>query len=460
MTRILAIDDDPDFLYSVKNLLVYKKFDVETLTSPENVKQKLLTTEYHCILMDVVMPQVDGLELLHEVLTVRPNIPVIMISGQSTISIAVEALKEGAFDFLEKPLDADRLLITLRNALEKRSWLQEKENLLAQLDEAFPIVGVSPQLQHILESVQTIARSPAKVLILGESGTGKELIARALHRYSPRHAKPFVRVNCAAIPGELLESELFGYRRGSFTGASQDHKGKFLAADGGTLFLDEIGDLELRLQGKLLTVLQEGEVEIIGGNRPRRVDVRVIAATNRDLWKMVEENQFREDLYHRLNVVQLYIPPLRERKSDIPVLARYFLIRFAKMYNKKLVDFTTEALFLLRDYDWPGNIRELKNTVEKIVVFAQNETVRPADVYQALNNEWEAAGEKEPENLLPLRDAMENFEKKHIKKVLEVSNWKIGEASNFLGINRATLFKKMRKLKIVKVGKGITHNVT
>ena len=454
MPKILAIDDDPDFLYSVKNLLEYKKFKIKTVTSPENVKQELRATDYDCILMDVVMPKMDGLKLLKEVLIFRPNIPVIMISGQSTISTAVEALKEGAFDFLEKPLDAERLMVTVRNALEKRSWLQEKENLLAQLDEAFPIVGVSPQLQQILKRVKMIARSPVKVLILGESGTGKELIARALHRYGPRHAKPFVRVNCAAIPGELLESELFGYRRGSFTGASQDHRGKFFAADGGTLFLDEIGDLELRLQGKLLTVLQDGEVELIGENRPRRVDVRIIAATNRDLGKMVEERQFREDLYHRLNVVQLYIPPLRERKSDIPVLARYFLAQFAKTYNRKLVDFTTEALFLLQDYDWPGNVRELKNIIEKIVIFTDGETVGPADVYRAFDNRWNASGEDKPDHLLPLKDAVEDFEKKHIKKVLEVSNWKIGEASTFLGINRATLFKKMKKLNIVKKAKG------
>jgi len=448
MPRILAIDDDENFLQSVKNLLEYKNFFIETISSPFQAEKALQQQNYDCILLDVKMPGLDGITLLKKILQWKPFIPVIMISGQSTISTAVEALKEGAFDFIEKPLDAERLLVTIRNALEKRTWLAEKINLLSQLDEAYQIVGKSPQIQDILNKIKIFAPSQAKVLILGESGTGKELIARALHINSSRNGKPFVKVNCAAIPSELLESELFGYRKGAFTGASHDHQGKFLAADGGTLFLDEIGDMELRLQAKLLTALQDGEIEIIGENKPRKVDVRVIAASNKNLEEMITKGTFRSDLYHRLNVAIIRVPPLRERKKDIPVLAQHFLHQFAKTYNKKLIDFTPQALMILEKYDFPGNVRELKNIIEKIAILTNNSIVQADDVYQAL----EHALPRQSEPIVPksLKSAVEEYEREYILKVLKAFNWRILETAKFLGINRSSLFKKMRKLGIRK----------
>ncbi len=448
MPRILAIDDDENFLQSVKNLLEYKNFEVETTSSPFQAEKSFQQQNFDCILLDVKMPGMDGITLLKKILYTNPSTPVVMISGQSTISTAVEALKEGAFDFIEKPLDAERLLITLRNALEKRSWLAEKSNLLSQLDETYRIVGKSPQIQEILNRIKIFAPSQAKVLILGESGTGKELIARALHINSKRSGKPFIKVNCAAIPSELLESELFGYRKGAFTGASSDHQGKFLAADGGTLFLDEIGDMELRLQAKLLTALQDGEIEIIGQNKPRRVDVRVIAASNKNLEEMIEQGTFRSDLYHRLNVAIIRVPPLRERKEDIPVLAHHFLQQFAKIYNKKLIDFSPQALMILEKYDFPGNVRELKNIVEKIAIFTTNSIIQADDVYQALEN----ALPQQSEPIVPksLKRAMVEYERDYILKVLKAFDWRILETAKFLGINRSSLFKKMRKLGIQK----------
>ncbi|MHA1267971.1 MAG: sigma-54-dependent transcriptional regulator [Candidatus Helarchaeota archaeon] len=448
MLKILAIDDDPSFLLSLSNFLEYKNYYVQTAPNPFKAEEYFRNEDFDCVLLDVKMPGMDGIDLLKKFQQIRPTIPIIMISGQSTISTAVEAIKLGAYDFIEKPLDIDRLLITLKNALEKKIWQSEKLSLLSQIDDAYPFIAVSKKMRDLIEKIKRIAPTDTKVLILGESGTGKELIARALHYHSKRNTKPFIKINCAAIPTELLESELFGHKKGSFTGATSDYKGKFLAADTGTLFLDEIGDMEEKLQAKLLRVLQDGEVEIIGETKPRKVDVRIIAATNKDLTKLVNERKFREDLYHRLNVVQIRIPPLREHVEDIPVLARYFLKEFAQTYNKKLVDFTPQAMHLLINYSWPGNVRELRNVVEKISVLTKNTRITAAEVSEAL----------EPENNLStvkaysgtLQEAREKFEKEYIKRFLNITGWKIQETAEALGINRSALFKKMRKLGIKK----------
>ncbi|RMG61567.1 MAG: sigma-54-dependent Fis family transcriptional regulator, partial [Calditrichaeota bacterium] len=303
----MAVDDDPAFLKALKNFFQQLEIDLEPVTHPEEALLRLQEQDYDCVLLDVRIPGVEGLSLLKAILRQAPRVPVIMVSGQSNIQTAVEALREGAYDFVEKPLDPERFRLAVNHALEKGRWERERLALIRRLGETYPIVGESEPLKRVLQQIERVAPTPAKVLITGETGTGKELVARAIHFYSPRASAPFVKVNCAAIPAELLESELFGYRKGAFTGATRDYKGKFLAADGGTLFLDEIGELPLALQAKLLQALQDGTIDVVGENLPRHVDVRIVAATNRELEAMVQEGRFRADLYHRLRVVEIHI---------------------------------------------------------------------------------------------------------------------------------------------------------
>ena len=448
MFKVLAIDNDENFLESVSNLLEYKQFDVDTQSNPFKAVETFKSSLYDCVLLDVKMPGIDGLELLNKFAKVNPLIPIILISGESTIPIAVNAIKNGAFDFIEKPLDAERLLITIRNALEKRNWTSEKKELLTEIDKKNQIIGECPDILKLLNQIETLAKTDAKVLILGESGTGKELVARALHYKGNRSGKPFIKINCAAIPGELLESELFGYKKGSFTGAYQDYEGKFVRADGGTLFLDEIGDMDLRLQAKLLRVLQDGEVETLGNSKVKKVNVRIISASNKDIKKLIDEGNFRADLYHRINVVKIVVPPLEQRKDDISLLARYFLHQYAEVYNKRLIDFDAQALSLLYDYKWPGNVRELKNIIEKIAIFTENTIIHANDIYNAMDIALPVSSKKLPYSTL--QDAREHFERDYIIKNLKIHDWKIIETSKTLGIDRSALFKKMRKLGIEK----------
>lgn len=334
LKRILSIDDDENFLKSIKKFLEMKGFYVVTISNSRQALEVLQNNYFDCILLDVKMPGVNGVDILKISLQKNPNVPVIMISGQSSISIAVESIKNGAYDFIEKPADPDRLFVTINNAITKKNLMDEKENIYKELMEAYKIVGHSEAIKQVIEKINIVANTKAKVLILGESGTGKELVARALHHNSERKGKPYIKINCAAIPSELLESELFGFQKGSFTGAFVSREGKFVAADGGTLFLDEISDLDLYLQAKLLRVLEHDEVDVIGENVPKKIDVRIITATNQDLKKKVIEGSFREDLFHRLNVIKIWIPPLRDRKDDILPLAYHFLTEFSDIYNK------------------------------------------------------------------------------------------------------------------------------
>ncbi len=450
MPKILAIDDDENFLFSLANLLRYKNYEIEILSNPLQALNTFEQNTFDCVLIDVKMPGIDGISLLKQMMERKPQVPIVLISGQSTISTAVEAMKIGAYDFIEKPLDPERLLITLRNALERSAWYNEKENLLTQLGQTFEMVGESPAMRKLFQQIQQIAPLNTKVLILGETGTGKELVARALHLHSPRNGKPFVKINCAAIPGELLESELFGYTRGAFSGATKNHKGKFLIADGGTLFLDEIADMDLRLQAKLLRVLQEGEVEVIGEAFPRKVDVRVIAASNKNLLELVNQGKFREDFYHRLNVVQIVIPPLRERKEDIAILARHFLKKYSQKHNKVILDISPPALQILEQHPWKGNVRELENIIEKTVIFSNAPRLDVPDVQTALGIENKEPSVSQPDSEETLREAKTKFERDYIISRLNKFNWQIQKTANALGINRSALFKKMRKLKIQK----------
>lgn len=447
INKILAVDDDSIFLDSLKKVLELSEYSVDVISNPNQVLQLLENKIYATVLLDVNMPGKNGIAVFEEILHKYPHIPVVMISGQSNISIAVDAIKKGAFDFIEKPLDPERLLITVKNALTKKELFDEKENLEQVLDDSAKIVYKSKEIRDVLNLVNTIAKTSAKVLIIGETGTGKELIAKQIHLRSDRKTKPYIKLNCAAIPGELLESELFGHKKGSFTGAIQDRQGKFVAADGGTLFLDEIGDMSFELQSKLLRAIEENEVEVIGENTPRKVDVRIISATNKHLEELINQNKFRADLYHRLNVIKIDLPALRERKDDILPLTYHFLSAFNDTYNKKILSLNRQVEGILISQEWKGNIRELRNAIEKLVIYAKNDVITINDVLENLKPELKKDF-SESEEADSLKIAKQNFERNYIIKILDKHNWKISETAAELGIDRTNLFKKMQTLNI------------
>lgn len=448
MYKILLVDDDAVHLQSMERMLSNRGMEVVSVNSAARALMMAKEQGFHCIISDVVMPELGGIDLLTELDKIHCFTPIIMLSGQSSISHAVEALKKGAFDFLEKPVEVDRLLITIKNAAEKQKLGTEKAELLSQLDSVSTMIGESASFMYLLNQIYACAATDVKVLIMGESGVGKELVARALHYRSKRNGNPFVKINCAAIPGDLLESELFGHKKGAYTGADRDYDGKIFKADGGTLFLDEIGDLDLKLQAKLLRVLQDFELDALGSNKTVKVDVRVVCASNKNLEQMVSEGSFRRDLMHRINTVRVNVPSLRERKDDIPLLARYFLRQFAESYNKRLIDFSPQVINILTEHNWPGNVRELKNVIENIAVFTQNSIITPKDILSILgidDNQETGSGE-----ITSINEARDNFERDFILSHLEKNGWKMSNTAQKLGIDRSALFKKMRKLGIKK----------
>ncbi len=448
MHRILIIDDDTYFLESLKNLLVYKKYAVKTCANPVAVLDILKKTDFELILLDVKMPGMDGLEVLEQIRVHDPQIPVIMVSGQSSISNAVQAIKQGAFDFVEKPVDSERLLLTVSHALDRYALREERQKLIRQLRSNYQMVGESPSLHAIFRQIEQVAQTNAKVLVTGETGTGKELVARAIHFTSARASGPFIKINCAAIPAELMESELFGHTKGAYTGATKEYGGKFRAADGGTLFLDEIGDMDLMLQAKLLHVLQDNAFMMLGSNDTVNVDVRIIAATNQNLKQLIRDGKFREDLYHRINVFPIHIPPLRERKEDIPLLVHHFLEEFAQTYNRKIREIPENVIRRLIRHTWPGNVRELKHLIEKLIITKQDEQVSLNDIL------WLLEGEEKPVKKIPanvsLKQAIRQHERSLIIEALEEHNWERQKTAEALHIDRSALFKKMRKLEIRK----------
>lgn len=450
--KILAIDDDSGLLASIKKTLELTNYVVTTLNDPSKYESIENVDQFQAILLDIKMPRIDGLELLTIIHSKHPHIPIIMISGESDIQTAVQSLKDGAYDFIEKPIDPDKLLVTIKNAVSIKSLYDENIRMKDEISKQYSIVYESIWMEDIMHKVEHMAPTRAKVLIYGESGTGKELIARALHEKSDRRDKPYVKINCASIPSELLESEFFGHKKGSFTGAANDHEGKFIQADGGTLFLDEIGDMDLRLQSKLLRAVEESEVELIGDNKPRKVDVRVICATNKNLPDLVKQGKFREDLFHRLNVVKINIPPLRDRKDDIPKLVEFYIKKFNEDYNKKIEGINARAVGLLKSYDWPGNVRELKNLIEKVVIYNVSNTITFEDIINSLDEGILRHLEKNTElkNFNSLKEARQEFEKRYILKTLNEYEWKIQETANALGIDRTNLFKKMKSYEIEK----------
>jgi DNA-binding NtrC family response regulator len=438
MPSLLLIDDEANIRSSLQAALGREGYQADCAASLTEARTRLREA-YDFVLLDVSFPEGSGLDLLAEIMNAAPETVVIMMSGHATIDTAVKATRLGAFDFLEKPISLERLLVLLRNA--SKTLALEAETRRLRPPWANPIVGGSKAVRHLLREIERAGPAPARVLIQGEHGTGKELVARALHAASPRREMPFVAVNCAAIPDELIESELFGHERGAFTGATQARRGRFEEAHGGTLFLDEVGDLSARAQTKLLRVLQEGELSRLGGNRTIRVDVRVIAATNRDLPKAVQAERFREDLYFRIAVIPITVPALRERIEDVPLLVEHFAAQVAREIGQRPKRFAPGALEALARHPFPGNIRELRNLVERLVIMSPGTNVSAEDAIAVLPG---AAGA--PAGPARMSDAVEDFERRQIEEALAAEGGSMTRAAARLGLERSHLYKKMRKL--------------
>jgi DNA-binding NtrC family response regulator len=368
MSRILVIDDERSIRNTLKDILEFEKYQIELAEDGFKALELLKNNDYDVVLCDIKMPGMDGIEVLQKVEELKPDMPVVMISGHGNIDTAVESIKKGAFDFIEKPLDLNRLLITLRNALDKSSLITETKVLRKKVSKRFDIVGNSAAIQKVKDMVDRVASTDARVLITGSNGTGKELVARRLHEKSNRSEGPFIEVNCAAIPSELIESELFGHEKGAFTSAVKQRKGKFEQASGGTIFLDEIGDMSLSAQAKVLRALQESVITRVGGDSQIKVDVRVVAATNKNLTREIEANNFREDLYHRLSVILIHVPDLNDRVEDIPVLCNYFIDQICTEYGIPKKDIEPAAIEELQKMRWTGNIREFRNVTERLII--------------------------------------------------------------------------------------------
>ncbi len=372
MAKILVIDDEKPIRDTLKEILEYEDHKVETATDGYEGLEKANGTHYDIVLCDIKMPNMDGIEVLEKLMEKNPDVPVIMISGHGSIETAVEALKKGAYDFIEKPLELNRLLVTIRNALERKDLVVETKKLKRKVSKTYEMVGESVAITKIKEMIDRVAPTDARVLITGNNGTGKELVARWLHEKSQRAGHPFIEVNCAAIPSELIESELFGHEKGAFTSAHKQRKGKFELANGGTIFLDEIGDMSLSAQAKVLRALQENRITRVGSDKSVKVDVRIIAATNKDLKKEIEKNNFREDLYHRLSVILIHVPSLNERIEDVPLLAEHFMNLITDDYGMPKKEITDDAIKELQKIKWTGNIREFRNVLERLIILCED----------------------------------------------------------------------------------------
>jgi len=457
--RILIIDDEKNIRAQLGGLLADEGYAAFPAEDAEKGLALLKEERPDLVLLDVMLPGMDGIGALERIRRDEPDLPVIMMSGQATVETAVKATKLGAFDYLEKPLDPERLLVTVRNALEART-LRTRNRELSRASAGGELVGSGALMDKLRAQVARAAASGARVLITGENGTGKELVARALHEGSPRAGGPFVKVNCAAIPKDLIESELFGHEKGAFTGATARKIGKVESADGGSLLLDEVGDMAHEAQAKLLRVLEENEVERVGGTRPIPVDVRVIAATNQDLARAIAEGRFREDLFYRLNVVPIAVPPLRERREDIPELAEHFRARFAAEVARPAPVLAPDALEELKRWSWPGNVRELRNVIERLSIMVEGERIEAGDVQRVLSEargrSGATGGAEEPLDAdgLPLRDLLERTERRAIERALEAAGGTIADAARALGMDRANLHRKMRRLGIARGGDG------
>ena len=448
--KILVVDDEEAIVETLKDILVNENYEVDEAYDGEEALEKIRNNKFDAILCDIKMPKKDGMEVLEKSRDISPDTPVIMISGHGTIETAVDATKKGAYDFIEKPPDLNRLLITIRNAIEKTDLIKETQTLKKKVTGTGDIIGESKPIQNIKQTIDKVASTDARVLVTGENGTGKELVARWVHDKSQRADGPFVEVNCAAIPSELIESELFGHEKGSFTSAVKRRIGKFEQANGGTLFLDEIGDMSFSAQAKVLRSLQENKIYRVGGDKPIDVDVRVIAATNKDLEQEIAQKTFREDLYHRLSVLLIDLPPLKDRKDDIPLLANHFMQEICTEYGMPRKEFEDEAIEKLKALPWSGNIRELRNVVERMAIMCEN-TITAADVEhyvmpggsQRSPNLWQALADG-----VPYDQFMEMAEKQFLSFQLRKFDNDPEETARRVGMKPEEFKKKIEELGI------------
>jgi two-component system nitrogen regulation response regulator NtrX len=452
---ILIVDDEEAVRTSLRSILEDEGYEITEAASGAEALRMYATDPPDLMMLDIWMPEMDGLETLRRAREQAPNLLVMIMSGHGSIETAVKAIKLGAYDFIEKPLSLENVTLRIRHALDQRRLEEENQKLRTKVERRFELVGTSPAMERLRQLIETAGPTSGRVLIGGENGTGKELVARAIHMHSPRREKPFVAVNCAAIPETLIESELFGHERGSFSGATAMKRGQFEQADGGTLFLDEIGDMSLNTQAKVLRALQEQQFHRVGGAKLIKVDVRVIAASNKNLAKEIEKGAFRDDLYYRLNVLPIEVPPLRERREDIPLLVRYFLQAHAEEQGLKVKDISQEALDALQAYDWPGNIRELRNLIERLMIMVPGPVVEAPHVGMFLQSSRPPGGVGVPpgaglayKHFDSLRDARNAFEREYISRKLMEHNWNVSKTADDLKIERSHLHRKIKLLNV------------
>jgi len=444
---ILVIDDEDGIRKILEDILSHNGFKVRAVSKGEGGLQILDSENVDLVLLDLVMPGISGFDVLKSIHHRNPALPILIISAHGDIPTAVKTTRMGAIGFIEKPLDMDDLLSAIHDSLDAYELRREHEYRLDNIYERYRMVGLSNKMSEIYKSIDKCAKTNVRILITGETGTGKELVARSIHRLGKRKDKPFIKLNCAAIPSELIESELFGYKKGAFTGALIDKPGKFQAANGGTLFLDEIGDMALNMQAKILRTLEDGEIQPIGTHEPLYVDVRVLFATNRDLESEISSGRFREDLYYRINVVTIHLPPLRDRKEDIPDLTRHFIRVFCEEHNIQIKSITSSALEIFVKDDWKGNVRELRNLIEKLVIFVEADVIDSIHVigsrgYQNIENTFDAD--------MTFREARKLFEKEFLQSKLIANNWNISGTAEKLMIARSDLYRRIKALEIKK----------
>jgi two-component system, NtrC family, nitrogen regulation response regulator NtrX len=441
--RILIAEDDSAFAEQLAFALEGEDYQVVLARDGNEAVKRIMDAALDIGFVDLSMPGLDGMQVLEQAAKSAPDLPLVVITGHGSIDRAIQATRLGAYDFLEKPVSLDRVLLTVERALAWRQLEQKSVWMAAEIMSRYRMVGASAIMQKVYERIDLVAPTESTVLITGETGTGKELAAMAIHLQSRRTSGPFLRINCAAIPDTLIESELFGHRKGAFTGATDNYDGKFAQADGGTLFLDEIGDLSLQAQAKLLRVLQSREVEAIGDTKSRKIDVRILAATNKNLAMNIDHGLFREDLFYRVCVVDIHLPPLRERKEDIPELSASFLSHFCEQYNRRLEGLSPAALRILMNYSWPGNVRQLRSIIERAVVLAAGTGIDEEDLRLMIGGSLE-----DQQKPLPLHEARARFEREYIVQTLIACDWMIEKSAAALGIDRTNLYKKMQKLRI------------
>jgi two-component system, NtrC family, nitrogen regulation response regulator NtrX len=452
MPSILIVDDEPGVRSALTGVLRDEGYDVDSVETGESCLERLATETYDVVVLDIWLPGMDGLATLARMRERQNDAQVVIISGHGNVESAVRAIKMGAFDFVEKPLSLEKTVLVVRNALRQRRLEAENLALRARVDAQHQMIGESYAMARLREQVTMAAPTNGRVLIFGENGTGKELVARNIHAMSRRRSGPFVEVNCAAIPEELIESELFGHVRGAFTGALADRRGKFELAHGGTIFLDEIGDMSLKTQAKVLRVLQEQVMEPVGGSTRIRVDARVLAATNKDLPSEIRSGRFREDLYFRLNVVPIFVPPLRERVEDVPLLADHFMAMLAREYGRRPKTFDPDAVRALQRYPWPGNVRELRNVVERLMIMVPGDRVSSRDLLfleQGGSVVATMPAGSRPAAIAPLHDARDEFEKQYILRALAAQQGNMSRTAEVLGVERSNLYRKMRAFGIM-----------